>query len=53
MRVAGMHKMSEEGYVFVNRGADVRLGAWRYFALLKSAQQSAVLKRMGQTVGSV
>ena len=27
IRVAGMHKMSEAGYVFVNRGEDARLGA--------------------------
>ena len=48
IRVAGMHKMSEAGYVFVNRGEDVRLGAWSFLALLRSVQQSS-MKRVGRT----
>ena len=51
IRVAGMHKMSEAGYVFVNRGEDVRLGAWSFLALLQSVQQSS-MKRVGRTVRS-
>ena len=51
IRVAGMHKMSEAGYVFVNRGEDVRLRAWSFLALLRSVQQSS-MKRVGRTTRS-
>ena len=51
IRVAGMHKMSEAGYVFVNRGGDIRLGAWSFLALLYSVQQSS-MKRVGRTTRS-
>ena len=51
IRVAGMHKMSEAGYVFVNRGEDVRLRAWSFLALLRSVQQSS-MKRVGRTAES-
>ena len=40
--------MSEAGYVFVNREEEVRLGAWSFFELLWSVQQSS-MKRVGRT----
>lgn len=36
--VAGIHQLSEAGYVLDNRGENVRLCAWSYSALLQRVQ---------------
>ena len=49
--VAGMHNMSEKGFFVVDRGEDVRLGAWSCVALILSVQQSSI-KQVDRTARS-
>ena len=49
--VTDMHNMSEKAYFVVDRGEDVRLGAWSFPAFLRSVQQSS-MKRVDRTARS-
>ena len=48
----GMYKLTTgAGYALDNRGGDVRLRTWSFFALLRSIEQTSA-KRMGWTADS-